>query len=195
MQQMTTLAAGKEDYPPGDFVIWIVIYAELLAFGIFFLSYAFARSQNVELFNASQLELNRTAGAINTLILITSSYFVVRSIAAIRESLQKQAARWMWAAIGLGSIFIVIKLFEFYTKYEEGITLSSNTFYMFYLSMTFFHFMHVILGVVILTIMAVKIRHGDYTAQEHDGMETGASYWHMVDLVWIILFPLVYVIR
>ncbi|TDX98197.1 cytochrome c oxidase subunit 3 family protein [Thiohalophilus thiocyanatoxydans] len=195
MQQTTALTAGKEDYPPGDFVIWIVIYAELLAFGIFFLSYAFARSQNVELFNASQLELNRTAGAINTLVLITSSYFVVRSIAAIRENLQKQAARWMWAAIGLGSIFIVIKLFEFYTKYDEGITLSSNTFYMFYLSMTFFHFMHVILGLVILTIMATKIRHGDYTAQEHDGMETGANYWHMVDLVWIILFPLVYVIR
>ncbi|MFP4611202.1 MAG: cytochrome c oxidase subunit 3 family protein [Thiohalophilus sp.] len=195
MQQTTALAAGKEEYPPGDFVIWIVIYAELLAFGIFFLSYAFARSQNVELFNASQLQLDRTAGAINTLVLITSSYFVVRSIAAIRESLQKQAARWMWAAIVLGSIFIVIKLFEFYAKYEQGITLSSNTFYMFYLSMTFFHFMHVILGVVILTIMAVKIRHGDYTAQKHDGMETGASYWHMVDLVWIILFPLVYVIR
>lgn len=195
MQQTTALTAGKEDYPPGDFVIWIVIYAELLAFGIFFLSYAFARSQNVELFNASQLELNRTTGAINTIVLITSSYFVVRSIAAIRESLQKQAARWMSAAIGLGSVFIVLKLFEFYAKYEEGITLSSNTFYMFYLSMTFFHFMHVILGVVILTIMAVKIRHGDYTAQEHDGMETGASYWHMVDLVWIILFPLVYVIR
>ncbi|MDZ7660864.1 cytochrome c oxidase subunit 3 family protein [Thiohalophilus sp.] len=195
MQQTTALTAGKEDYPPGDFVIWIVIYAELLAFGIFFLSYAFARSQNVELFNVSQLQLNRTAGAINTLVLITSSYFVVRSIAAIRESLQKQASYWMWAAIGLGSIFIIIKLFEFYAKYEQGITLSSNTFYMFYLSMTFFHFMHVILGVVILTIMAVKIRNGDYTAQEHDGMETGASYWHMVDLVWIILFPLVYVIR
>lgn len=195
MQQTTVLTAGKEDYPPGDFVIWIVIYAELLAFGIFFLSYAFARSQNVELFNASQLQLNRTAGAINTLVLITSSYFVVRSIAAIRESLQKQAARWMWAAIGLGSIFIFIKLFEFYAKYEEGITLSSNTFYMFYLSMTFFHFMHVILGVVILSILAVKIRNGDYTAREHTGMETGASYWHMVDLVWIILFPLVYVIR
>jgi len=195
MQQTTTLTAGKEDYPPGDFVIWIVIYAELLAFGIFFLSYAFARSQNVELFNASQLQLNRTAGAINTLVLITSSYFVVRSIAAIRENLQKQAARWMSAAIGLGSIFIIIKLFEFYAKYEEGITLSSNTFYMFYLSMTFFHFMHVILGLVILTIMAVKLRNGDYSAQEHTGMETGASYWHMVDLVWIILFPLVYVIR
>jgi len=195
MQQTTALTAGKEDYPPGDFVIWIVIYAELVAFGIFFLSYAFARSQNVELFNASQLQLNRTAGAINTLVLITSSYFVVRSIAAIRENLQKQAARWMSAAIGLGSIFIIIKLFEFYAKYEEGITLSSNTFYMFYLSMTFFHFMHVILGLVILTIMAVKLRNGDYSAQEHTGMETGASYWHMVDLVWIILFPLVYVIR
>lgn len=195
MQHTAALTADKEDYPPGDFVIWIVIYAELLAFGIFFLSYAFARSQNVELFNASQLQLDRTAGAINTLVLITSSYFVVRAIAAIRHNLQKQSARWMWAALGLGSVFVIIKLSEFYTKYDEGITLSSNTFYMFYLSMTFFHFMHVLLGLVILAILAVKIRNGDYTAQEHTGMETGASYWHMVDLVWIILFPLVYVIR
>lgn len=195
MQNTQVLTTERQEYPPGDFVIWIVIYAELLAFGIFFLSYAFARSQNVELFNESQLQLNRTSGAINTLVLITSSYFVVRSIAAIRENLQKQAEYWMWAALGTGSVFVLIKLFEFYAKYEEGITLSSNTFYMFYLSMTFFHFMHVLLGLVILTILAVKIRNGDYTAHQHTGMETGASYWHMVDLVWIILFPLVYVIR
>jgi nitric oxide reductase NorE protein len=192
---MQAVSAAKQEYPPGDFVIWIVIYAELLAFGIFFLSYAFARSQNVELFNASQLQLDRTAGAINTLVLITSSYFVVRSIGAIRHSLQKQAAGWMWAALALGSVFVVIKLFEFSAKYEQGITLSTNTFYMFYLSMTFFHFMHVLLGLVILGILAIKIGRGDYTAHEHTGMETGASYWHMVDLVWIILFPLVYVIR
>ena len=76
-------ATGR--YPPGDFAIWIFIYAELLAFGIFFLSYAFARANNVELFNESQLLLNRTAGAINTLLLITGSYFVVRAVAAIRE--------------------------------------------------------------------------------------------------------------
>jgi nitric oxide reductase NorE protein len=66
---------------------------------------------------------------------------------------------------------------------------------MFYLSLTFFHFMHVILGMVILAAVLLKAGRGGYTAAEHRGVETGASYWHMVDLVWIILFPLVYVVR
>jgi nitric oxide reductase NorE protein len=186
-------AAGR--YPPGDFAIWIFIYAELLAFGIFFLSYAFARANNVELFNESQLLLNRTAGAINTMVLITSSYFVVRAVAAIRDNKAQLCSRWLLAAILMACVFVVIKLFEFYTKYQEGITLSTNTFYMFYLSLTFFHFMHVILGAVILTAVMLKARSGGYSREEHTGVETGGSYWHMVDLVWIILFPLVYIIR
>ena len=182
-------------YPPGDFAIWIFIYAELLVFGIFFLSYAFARSNNVELFNESQLLLNRTAGAINTLLLITGSYFVVRAVAAIRDDKAQLCSRWLLAAIMMACAFLAIKLFEFYTKYQEGISLSTNTFYMFYLSMTFFHFMHVILGAVILAAVMLKARNGAYSRKEHTGVETGGSYWHMVDLVWIILFPLVYIIR
>ena len=182
-------------YPPGDFVIWIFIYAELLVFGIFFLSYAFARSQNVELFNESQLSLNRTTGAINTLLLITASYFVVRAVAAIKENHSRLCANWILAAILVASVFLIIKLFELYGKYSVGISLSTNTFYMFYLSMTFFHFMHVIMGIVILFAVMFKARAGGYSDSEHTGVETGASYWHMVDLVWIILFPLVYVIR
>lgn len=182
-------------YPPGDFAMWIFIYAELLVFGIFFLSYAFARSRNVELFNAGQLHLNRTAGAVNTLLLITGSYFVVRAVAAIREDKSRSCIRWLFAAVVFANIFIVIKLFEFGAKYAEGISLSTNTFYMFYLSMTFFHFMHVILGMVILVAVMLKARNGAYSGREHTGVETGAAYWHMVDLVWIILFPLVYVIR
>jgi nitric oxide reductase NorE protein len=187
--------AEVHHYPPGDFAIWIFIYAELLVFGIFFLAYAFARSQNVELFNESQLQLNRVAGAINTALLITSSYFVVRAVAAIREDNSQRCASWLLAAVFLASIFITIKLFEFSSKFSAGITLSSNTFFMFYLSMTFFHFLHVILGMVILLAVMVKARKSAYSSMEYTGVETGAAYWHMVDMVWIILFPLVYVIH
>ena len=185
--------AGK--YPPGDLAIWIFIFAELLAFGIFFLSYAFARSKNVELFNQSQLMLNRESGAINALVLITSSYFVVRAVAAIKEGRERLCANWLGAAIALGFVFIVIKVFEFNAKFSAGISLSTNTFYMFYLSLTLFHFMHVILGMIILAAVMFKARNGGYSPENHTGVETGASYWHMVDLVWVILFPLVYVIR
>lgn len=181
--------------PPGDLAIWFFIFAELLAFGIFFVAYAFARAHNVALFNESQQHLNITSGAINTLVLITSSYFVVRAVAAIKQNFSRACAHWITAAIGLGGVFLVIKLFEFHAKFSTGISLSTNTFYMFYLSLTIFHFMHVILGMVILTAVMLKARSGGYSAENHTGVETGASYWHMVDLLWIILFPLVYVIH
>ncbi len=181
--------------PPGDFAIWIFIYAELLVFGVFFISYAITRSNHVELFNQSQLLLNQTAGMINTVVLITSSWFVVNAVHAIKVNAVDRCVRWLQASIGMGLIFLIIKTFEFYTKSAEGITLSSNTFYMFYLSLTFFHYLHVILGMVILAAVMRNAQQGKYSAQEHTGVETGASYWHMVDLVWIILFPLVYLLR
>ena len=181
--------------PPGDLAIWVFIFAELLAFGVFFVAYAFARANNVELFNESQQHLNRTSGAINTLVLITSSYFMVRAVAAIKQGLSNSCARWIASAIGLGFVFLAIKIAEFNATFAAGISLSTNTFYMFYLSLTIFHFMHVILGMVILAAVMVKALRGGYSAENHIGVETGASYWHMVDLLWIILFPLVYVIR
>lgn len=180
---------------PGDLAIWIFILAEMLAFGVLFVTYAFARAQNVELFNASQLTLSRTSGAINTLVLITSSYFVVRGVAAIKQGMNKQCAHWMTAAFLLGGVFVVIKMMEFHAKFAADITMSTNNFYMFYLSLTFFHFMHVLMGMVILAVIIIKAKRGGYSAQDHVGVETGASFWHMVDFLWIILFPLVYIIR
>lgn len=190
-----TLDRPRGSALPGDFAIWIFIFAELAVFGILFLSYAFTRAGHVELFNESQLLLDRRSGAVNTLALITSSYFVVRAVAAIKRDRTQTCARWLGAAMGMGALFIVIKSAEFYTKFSEGVSLSANTFYMFYLSLTFFHYMHVWMGLVILAVVAWKAAHRGYSAGEHTGVETGASYWHMVDLVWLILFPLVYVIR
>lgn len=151
--------------------------------------------KNVELFNHYQLSLDRDAALINTFALITSSYFVVRAVAAIRDSDSRGCVRWMVAALVMGTIFLVVKSQEYAHHIGEGITLSTNTFYMFYLSLTFFHFMHVIMGMVILAAVAVKAKRGCYSAEQYTGVETGASYWHMVDLVWLILFPLVYVMR
>lgn len=181
--------------PPGDLAIWIFILAELLVFAVFFLAYAWTRRANVELFNEFQLTLDRGAGLVNTLALLTSSYCVVRAVAAVRADRVRNCASWLLAAIGLGGLFLIVKLVEYQHHFALGISLSTNTFYMFYLSLTFFHFMHVIMGMVILAAVAAKARRRGYSAAEHVGVETGASYWHMVDLVWLILFPLVYVMR
>ncbi|MFC2057409.1 cytochrome c oxidase subunit 3 family protein [Campylobacterota bacterium] len=189
----------KKPLPPGDFAIWIIIYVELVTFAALFIGYAFARRADVELFNQSQLLLDQRSGLINTLILITSSYFIVKAIGVIKTvDIQKASilsSRWLLAAIVLGSSFIVIKTIEFSDKFEQGINLSTNTFFMFYILLTAFHFMHVLLGLVILYAVYKKTKMCGYNRHDYRGMETGASYWHLVDILWIILFPLIYIMR
>lgn len=181
--------------PPGDFGIWIIIYIELVTFAGLFLGYAFSRRANVEVFNESQLTLDQGAGFINTIVLITSSWFVVKAVQAIKNNNAKLSSTWLLSAIGVGSIFIFVKLMEFSDKFEQGINLSTNTFFMFYLMLTVFHFLHVVLGLVILFNIFKKTKAGGYSDTDHVGMETGASYWHLVDLLWIVLFPLIYIMR
>jgi len=185
----------KKLLPPGDFGIWIIIYIELLTFAGLFIGYAFSRRADVAMFNESQLLLDQRFGFINTLVLITSSWFVVNAVYAIKNNNSKLSANWILSAMGVGFIFIVIKIMEFSDKFEQGINLSTNTFFMFYLMLTVFHFLHVVLGLIILFNIYKKTKIGGYSNKDHIGMETGASYWHLVDLLWIVLFPLIYIMR
>ena len=105
------------------------------------------------------------------------------------------ASKYLLYAMGLGIVFILIKIFEIYEKYSQGINLSTNTFFMFYIILIVFHFMHVLLGIIILYNVQQKAKNGAYTQNDYKGVETGATYWHLIDLLWIILFPLVYIIR
>ncbi len=195
MSEVLTPVMLEKEPLPGDLAIWFFIMAELLVFGVFFIVYVFVRSNNIELFNTYQLELHRIAGVINTIALITSSYFVALSVHAIKKGDTTRSGRMILLALAMGAVFVVVKIWEYSHVFGAGIHLSTNTFYTFYISLTFFHFMHVMMGMVILGALYWFIRQGKYSADDHIGIETGASYWHMVDLVWIVLFPLVYVIR
>jgi nitric oxide reductase NorE protein len=145
---------------------------------------------------------NQTSGFINTFILITSSYFVVKAVQSIRNMTQEsqkesniQASKWLLFAIMCGIAFLVIKVTEFSHIFGMGIHLSTNKYFMFYIMLTVFHFLHVLLGSGILFIIYKKTKIYGYLPNDSKGIETGASYWHMVDLLWIVLFPLVYIIR
>lgn len=201
---MTELTVPCSDVPAthtpdprlrGDLAVWLIILAELLTFGILFLCYAFARSQDVALFNASQLTLNLNSGALNTVLLITGSWCVVHAVEAVQEDKSGRGARWLVAALACGFGFAGLKVIEFSAKLEAGIDLSTNTFYMFYLLLTGFHFLHVIAAMVFLSLLLVKTMQGAYGRHDYHALETGAAFWHMVDLLWIVLFPLVYVMR
>ena len=190
-----SIAVDRPETPPGDLAIWIFITAELLVFAVFFASYAFTRASHVELFNQWQSLLDGNLALINTLLLITGSYLVVRALGAMRNSQPGIGLQWLLAAILTGLLFLLVKGWEYSHLYQQGYNMRSNLFFMFYFSLTFFHFLHVIMALIILSANAVKLRAGHYSANNMTGLETGASYWHMVDLVWIILFPLVYVMR
>ena len=130
-------ASGQGPRLAGDLAIWIFILAELLAFGVFFAAYAFTRANHIELFNAEQAELNRHAGAINTILLLTASYFVVRAVQAAEREASRQAANWLLGAILTGFGFVIVKLTEYAAAFEHNISLSSSPFHMFYFP---FHF-------------------------------------------------------
>ncbi|GHD50288.1 nitric oxide reductase NorE protein [Marinobacter persicus] len=178
---------------PGDIAVWFFIFAELAVFGILFIGFGVARSLDPDTFSAGRAALHPWTGLINTIGLITASYLVALSVHRLRER-RTGTALLLWGAIAASAIYTFGKLWEYANLYANGYNLGTDTFFMFYFFLTFFHFMHVVLGQIILVVLAVKVKKGDYNGDDMNGMESGASYWHMVDLVWLVLFPMLYVL-
>lgn len=180
---------------PGDLAMWFFILAELTVFAIFFLGFAVTRQLHPDMFKQGQAHLHSIAGLINTLALISSSCLVALSLIAIKQSRKNQAAALLCGALFTAGIYLAVKSWEYNELFQSGFGLSTNTYFTLYFFITAFHFMHVILGMIILGIIALRTVRGAYQGVSLSGFESGACYWHMVDLVWIILFPLLYVIN
>lgn len=179
---------------PGDLAMWFFILAELTVFAILFIGFAVAEQLNAEMFIAGKAKLHQTAGLVNTLTLITSSFFVALALNAMHKGDGKKSAALLVVAKLVACIYIVVKVWEYLSLFNQNIDIETNTFFTLYFMITFFHLMHILLGMVILGFMAVKSTKNQYNASNISGFESGASYWHMVDMLWIILFPLIYVI-
>lgn len=178
---------GALDHLPGNPMMWILILSELLAFGAFFIGYAGARAFDPELFAASQAKLDRVAGGVNTMVLVTSGYFAALAVRVRADGDIARSRAWLAAAMATGTVFLAIKIVEYADKAEQGIGIETDTFFTLYYLMTGFHFLHVVLGLLILAVVAWK--------NSLTNLETGAAFWHMVDLIWIIMFPLLYLVR
>jgi len=185
--------AVRPGHIPGEGSMWFFIIGDLLIFGVYFVAYAYYRGENQELFLQSQQQLNQGIGVVNTVILLTSSLFVALGTQAAREGKSSDASRLISIAFAIGSIFPLMKLLEWVPKISAGITPGENLFFMYYYIMTGLHLCHVLLGLVILCFVIQKLR----TSRNPDVefVETGAVYWHMVDLLWIIVFALFYLMR
>ena|GEM_PF-165175 len=180
---------------PGDFAMWLFILMELTVFAIFFISFATMQNLYPAIFGTGKSSLHPVAGLICTLALITSSYFVALAGIRLRQGNESRCSLFLAAALMAATVYLITKFSEYSQLIQAGYDLSTNTFYTLYFFITFFHLMHVVLGMVILGYMLHRTRQGAYATGEHSGFESGASYWHMVDLVWIILFPIIYVIH
>lgn len=191
-------AATPAAEPPrlrGDLAIWLVIGAELMTFGLMFLAFAFARSRDPALFEAGQARLDLHGGAINTVLLIGGSWCVAHAVDALRQGRRGVAGRWLAGSLAAAAGFLVLKGHEFAVKSAAGLDLETDTFWMFYWLLTGFHFLHVAAAAVLLGLVAWRMGQGAYGRGDVHAPETAAAFWHMVDLLWIVLFPLVYVMR
>ncbi len=193
--QIPEISFRKNKSIPGSMAIWFAILAEMSEFAIMFIVFFIAKVHNPELFYEGPTRLSTSAGTANTLIMLTSSFFVVRAIIAIRNNHLKQSTRWLWAAVACGVLYLIIKYFEYQWNTAQGLATETNIFYGVYYYVTFNHFLHVAWGSAGLIWVIYRINTHIYTQDSHEGLINMAVYWHMIDLAWITIFPLLYVIR
>lgn len=180
-------------YPPGGLLIWIVIFLELITFSMALIFLAFFSKENPELFHTSRLQLNATYGAINTMLLLTSGFFMATSMHQLKKPNFDKASFYMKLTMLGGVLFLVLKSIEYYEKIQHGLVMGDNTFFNFYWLLTGFHVIHVIVGLIILVSMYFGIKKKRENVNLEDA-EAGAAFWHMCDLIWLLLFPMLYLI-
>lgn len=189
------LFVTKIEKIPGNLAIWVTILAEMSEFAVMFIVYFLARVHHPVIFSEGPAKLNTLAGTTNTLIMLTSSYFVVRAVIAMRASKPKICSYWLWGAVMSGGLYLIIKIFEYQWNTEQGLATETNIFYAVYYYITFNHFLHVGAGSIAILWVIFRLNAGAYNSHQHEGLLNIAVYWHMVDLAWITIFPLLYVIR
>jgi nitric oxide reductase NorE protein len=193
--QPTVLPRTRAGHIPGEAGVWVLILGDMFAFSAFFAVFLLRRAQNVALFSVSQATLDRRFGLLNTALLLTSSLFVARAVMGARAGAGRDAARLLIFALVCGGGFVVSKAFEWGAKIAAGITLNTNEFYSFYYMFTGIHLLHVLIGMGVLTYLLALSRRGDPGASYVAAMEGGGAFWHMVDLIWVVLFALFYLLR
>ena len=184
--------------------IWLFIFTELLFFGGLFVTYAVYRFRNREAFHLAAHELDVVIGTVNTAILLISSMTIAMSTTAIQKKDKRATLVLIGITLLLALVFLVNKYFEWTTKIGHGIWPDSPMleelgqgdilFFGLYYFMTGLHALHIIIGMVLLTVILVRVQKGRITFDNYQLLENGGLYWHLVDLIWIFLFPLFYLI-
>lgn len=194
----STPTADDAQRLPGDLVVWLLVLVELLTFGILFGTFAITRLREAAVFRTGQAGLDLSSGAVNTLLLIGASWCAARAVHTLRShgtQASRASARWLVGALVCGCSFLLNKSLEYAHMMQRGLDVADNSFDLLYLMLTGFHFLHAAVGCVLFALVWWPTRKGAYGAGNCHTVETVAVFWHMVDLLWMLLFPLVYVLR
>jgi len=183
---------GQRVHIPGEAGLWVFILGDMTLFGFFFAQFVFARGSQPRLFNTSRGELHIAFGAFNTCLLLAGSLFVVWGVEAIRRGRPDTARRWFTVGAATGVWFLVDKSIEWGLEISRGITHITNDFFTYFFVFTGIHAVHVTIGLCVLTYLCRLTRKPGLGTREMHTFESGAAYWHLVDLLWIVLFALLY---
>ncbi len=179
---------------PGEQGTWIFLLGDMLVFAVFFATFMVERAKTPEVFDVARKTLHANIGLVNTLVLLTSSLFVVAAIGAIRTGRRAIAARALLIAAGCGVVFVALKVTEYVLLAGAGHGPGANHFYLYYFILTGLHLLHVVIGILVLTLMFTQTRRTELSATRLAVIEGGGCFWHLVDLLWIVLFPLLYLV-
>jgi nitric oxide reductase NorE protein len=199
---MTNLEAGSPPeqaerkpvrFVPGQPDMWAFVLFETLVFTSYFVVYLLFRTQNRELYLQSQADLDLRFGVFNTIVLLLSSWAVARCVQASREGAYRSALRDAFLTIFFGFAFLVSKVLEWITEIRMGNTFTSDEFFQHYFFLTSIHFVHLLIGFVVLGVAVYQLWSPARRSQQL--VETCATYWHTVDFLWVLIFALLYVVR
>ena len=197
--------AGQQ-FQASVFGMWAFLVTEIMFFGGVFTAYVVYRSRYEEAFAHGSRHLDVTLGAINTAVLIGSSFTMVMAVHAAQTGRVRRISSALLATITLGSVFLVIKGLEYHHKFVEGLVpgplwtytapdaAKQELFLSLYFGMTGLHALHMIIGIGVLAYLAYRASRGAYDAHYYNPIECAGLYWHFVDIVWIFLFPLLYLL-
>lgn len=185
--------------------MWLFLFTELLLFGGMFILYASYRFIYPDAFKVAAMRLDTLIGAVNTILLLTSSLSVVIAIIALRKNQKTFSIYMLMFTVVAGGAFLVNKYFEWSAKFHHGIypkgpamadmSDGENVFFGLYYVMTGLHALHIVVGLVFILFMVYFIMKGKQTADNNQKLENAGLYWHLVDIIWIFLFPLFYLIH
>jgi cytochrome c oxidase subunit III len=187
--------------------MWLFLATEVMFFGGLFTGYTVYRAQYPDVWVQASHHLDVVLGGINTLVLLTSSLTMALAVRSAQVDDRRQLVRYLLFTMALGAVFLGIKAVEYHHKFVDhlvpGPDFASHDpsakplqlFFSFYFAMTGMHALHMVIGLGLMTVLVIMARRGRFSSQYYNPVEMGGLYWHFVDIVWIFLYPLLYLIK